>query len=197
MDGQSIPARTLEEMRAERIAAIADPKLRQDCDAIVKARDEKLALERDRQQQTYDKRVDELRALMIKSANAPQLTPPGMRSPYLGKDGHERATTDAKAQILTLDHSYLKNVAKEYNDKIDKRLDAPHENQAAREPARLQSAELQRGTVVPMKPVRAPNRYAELIGRQKYAERANQAEPNREKEMDPTRQQQRQRGLQR
>ena len=154
-------------------------------------------LERDRQQQTYDKRVDELRALMIKSANAPQLTPPGMRSPYLGRDGHALATNDAKAQIQTLDHSYLKNVAKEYNDKIDKRLDAPRENEAAREPARLPSAELQRSTVVPMKPVRAPNRYAELIEKQNYAERANQAEPNREKEMDPTRQQQRQRGLQR
>jgi hypothetical protein len=197
MDGQSIPPRTPEEIRAERIAAIADPKLRQDLDGIAKARDAKLLQERDRQQQTYDKRVDELRALKMKSANAPQLTPPGMRSPYLGKDGHELATSDAKAQIQTLDHSYLKNVAKGYNDQIDKRLDAPRENQAARDPARLPSAELQSGTVIPMKPVRAPNRYAELIEKQNYAQRANQAEPNREKEMDPTRQQQRQRGLQR
>jgi len=120
-----------------------------------------------------------------------------MRSPYLFKDGHERATSDAKAQILTLDHSYLKNVAKQYNDQIDKRLDAPRENEAAREPARLPSAELQRGTVVPMKPVRAPNRYAALIEKQNYAARANQAEPNPQKEMNQAQQNQRQRGLQR
>jgi hypothetical protein len=44
---------------------------------------------------------------------------------------------------------------------------------------------------------RAPNRYAELIKQQNYAERANQADPNRDKDMDPTRQQQRQRGPQR
>jgi hypothetical protein len=198
MDGQSISRRTPEEIRAERIATIADPKARQDLDAIAKARDAKLAQERDKQGRNFEKRVSELRDQKIRSANAPQLMPRGMRSPYLGKDGHERATLDAKAQIQTLDHSHLRNVAKEYNDRIDKRLDAPREIQLAREPARLQpGAEPQRGPVAPMRPARGPNRYAQLIENQNYAERAKQPEPNREKEMDPARQQQRQRGLQR
>ena len=186
--GQSIPRKTPEEIRAERIAAIADPKLRQDLDEIAKVRDTKLALERERQQQTYEKRVVELRQQKMNSANAPQLVPRGMRSPYLGENGHARATSDAKAQIQTLDHNHLKNVAKEYNDQIDKRLDAPRENQAARDPAR--------GSVTPMKP-RAPNRYAELIERQNYADRAQKAEADRQKEMNQAQQQQRQRGLQR
>jgi hypothetical protein len=47
-----------------------------------------------------------------------------------------------------------------------------------------------------MKP-REPNRYAALINQQNYAERAKQLDANREKDMDPTRQQQRQRGPQR
>jgi hypothetical protein len=196
MDGQSISRKTPEEIRAERIAAIADPKLRQDLDALVKARDAKLVQDREKQEQNFDKRVGELRDQKIHSANAPQLTPPGMRQPYLGKDGHERATFDAKAQIQTLDHSHLKNVAKQYDDQIDKRLISPRENQAAREPARAQQAAESR-TVTPMKPARAPNRYAALVEKQNFAERAQQAEANRKQEMDPARQQQRQRGLQR
>jgi hypothetical protein len=194
MDDQSISRKTPEEIRAERIAAIADPKLRQDLDAVAKARDAKLVQEREKQEQNFDKRVGELRDQKIRSANAPQLTPGGMRPPYLGKDGHERATIDAKAQIQTLDHSHLKNVAKQYNDQIDNRLDAPRENLAARA---QQAAESQRGTVTPMKPARAPNRYAALVEKQNFAERAQQAEANRKQEMDPARQQQRQRGLQR
>jgi len=184
MDGQSRSQKTPEEIRAERIAATVDPRVRQDLDAIAKERDAKLALEREKQRQTYDNRVEELRALKMKSANAPQLAPRGMRSPYLGKDGHERATIDAKAQIQTQDYNYLKNVAKEYNDQIDKRLDAGRENQAAR-------------TVIPMNPVREPNRYAKLIEQQNYAERAQQAQAERQKQMDQAQQQQRQRGLQR
>jgi hypothetical protein len=48
-----------------------------------------------------------------------------------------------------------------------------------------------------MSPARGPNRYAALIGQQKYDERANQAEANRKNEQDITQQQQRQRGPQR
>jgi hypothetical protein len=145
MDGQSGPQKTPEQIRAERIAAITDPKMRQDLGGIANARDAKLAQERDKQQQNFDKRVVELRDQKIKSTNAPQLTPAGMqRQPYLGETGHARAANEATAQIKTQDQQYLKNVAKEYNVQIDNRLDA-----------------------------------------------------NREKDMDPTRQQQRQRGPQR
>lgn len=45
--------------------------------------------------------------------------------------------------------------------------------------------------------MRGPNRYAELIEQQNYPERAKQAELDRQKDMDPAQQQQRQRGLQR
>ena len=184
--GQSGSQKTPEEIRAERIAAINDPKLRQELDAIVKARDAKLAEEREKQRQTYDGRVADLREQKINSANAPQLTPQGMRTPpYLGDIGHARAEKEAKAQIQAHDINYLKQVAKEHNDRIDKRLDAPRENQ--------------RAELVPVQATRspAPNRYAELIARQNYAERAKQAEPAREKEQAQTQEQQRQRGLQR
>jgi len=107
MDGRSNSQKTPEEIRAERIAAVSDPKLRQELDVIAKARDAKLVQERERQEQTFDKRAAELRDQKIRSANAPQLTPRGMRSPYLGERGHARATIDAKAQIQTLDHSHL------------------------------------------------------------------------------------------
>lgn len=196
-DGQSSSRKTPEEIRAERIAEIRDPKLRQKLEGIANTRDAELAQARESQLQNYDKRVAELRDQKIRSANAPQLIPPGMRSPYLGEDGHARAGIDAKAQIQTQNHDYLKKLAKDHNDQIDKRLDAQRENQAGRDLSRLQppGAELERDSVTPLS--RAPNRYAELISQQNYAERAKQAELDREKEQDPARQQQRQRGLQR
>jgi len=63
-------------------------------------------------------------------------------------------------------------------DQIDKRLDAPRENQLARTPSERQEVEPERG---PAKS-RGPNR---------YAERAKQAEPDRAKERDPARKPQR------
>jgi len=195
MDDQSIPRKTPEQIRAERIAAIDDPKLRQQLDEMVKARDTQLAQVQDRQKETFDKRVEELRDQKIKAANAPQLTPSGYRSPYLGRDGHALAEGQAKAQVVKHNSEYLKGVAKEHNDQIDKRLDAPRE---ATRPAALQlsaTQNLQRGPVARSTP--KPNRYAELIERQQYAARAKEAEAQRTKEQDNTQQQQRQRGLQR
>jgi hypothetical protein len=87
--------------------------------------------------QTFDGRVADLRDQKIRSANAAQLAPSGMRPPpYLGDIGHLRAENEAKAQIQTLDKDYLKQVAKGHNGQIDKRLDAQRENQAAAEPER-------------------------------------------------------------
>lgn len=193
-DGQSRPPKSPDEIRAERIAAIADPKMRHELDAIANSRDAKLAQELEKQQQNFDKRVVELREMKIRSANAPQLTPSGMqRAPYLGDAGQARAHSEAKAQIQTHDREYLKNVAKEYNDQIDNRLDAHRENQAGRTP---QPGGAEPGGPATLTPRRGPNRYA-VIDQQNYAERAKQAEINRENEQDPARQQQRQRGLQR
>lgn len=184
--GQSRAQKTPEEIRAERIAAVGDPKLRQELEGISKARDTELERVHERQKEKFDTRVAELRDQKIQSANAPQLTPSGMRTPYLGDIGHLRAENEAKAQIQTHDINYLKQVAKDHNDQIDKRLDAQRENQAVAEP--------ERG---PADRSRAPNRYAELISQQNYAERAKQAELAREKEQTQTLQQQRQRGLER
>jgi hypothetical protein len=175
-----------EEIRAERIAAVGNPKLRQELEGIAKARDTELARVHERQKETFDGRVAELRDQKIRSANAPQLTPTGMRPPpYLGDIGHARAEKEAKAKIETNDIDYRKQVAKSHNDQIDKRLDAPRENQ--------------RAELVPVQATRfpAPNRYAALISRQNYTERAKQAELAREKEQAQTLQQQRQRGLER
>ena len=149
MDGQSIPRKTPEQIRAERIAAIDDPKLRQQLDEMAKARDAKLAEVQDRQKQMFDKRVEELRDQKIKAANAPQLTPSGYRSPYLGRDGHALAESQAKAQIVKHNSEYLKGVAKEHNDQIDKRLD-----DASREATR--PAAIQRSTA-PNPPVANPS----------------------------------------
>jgi len=184
-DGRSTPQRTPEEIRAERIAAVSDPKLREGLDGLVKARDLELVRVREQQKEVFDKRVADLRDSKIKSANAPQLTPSGMRQPYLGDSGHLKAENEAKEKIQTLNNDYLKQVAKSHNDQIDKQLDAPRENQ--------------RAELVPVQATRSPaaNRYAALISQQKYTERAQQAELAREKEQSQTLQQQRQRGLER
>ena len=195
MDGQSGPPKTPEQIRAERIAAIGDPKMRQELATIANSRDAKLAQERDKQEQKFDTRVAELRDQKIRSANAPQLTPSGMqRTPYLGDIGHARAANEAKAQIKTLDQQHLKDVAKEYNVQIDNRLDAHRDNQAGRA-IQPPGTELERGPAT-LRPTRGPNRYA-VIDQQNYAERAKQAETNRKNEQDLTQQQQRQRGPQR
>src|ERR1700677_2637468 len=94
-DVRSSFQKTPEQIRDERIGAVTDPKGRQELDGIVKARDAELARVRERQDQTYDKRVAELRDQKIRSKNAPQLTPPGMRTPYLGEIGHARAEKEA------------------------------------------------------------------------------------------------------
>jgi len=186
--GQSIPRKTPEEIRAERIAAIDDPKLRQQLDDMTKARDAQLAQVQDRQKETFDKRVEELRDQKIKAANAPQLTPSGCRSPYLGRDGYALAESHAKGQIQKNDTQYLKNLAREHNDQIDKRLDAARE---ATRPAALQRSA---ATNLPApRSLPKPNRYAALIESQNYAARAKEAEANREKENQQDRQQHRQR----
>ena len=131
--------KTPDEIRAERIAAVDDPKLRQELEGITKTRDAELASVRERQDQTYEKRVAELRDQKIRSKNAPQLTPPGMRTPYLGEIGHARAEKEATAQIRTHDHEYLKRIAKDHNDLIDTRLDAQREKQAGRSPSAQRS----------------------------------------------------------
>jgi hypothetical protein len=184
--GQSGAQKTPEEIRAERIAAVDDPKLRQELEGLAKARNAELALAREQQKEVFDERVAKLRDQMIRSANAPQLTPPGLRPPpYLGGDGHLRAENEAKAKIQTLNNDHLTQVARSHNDHIDKRLDAPRENR--------------RAELVPVQATRspAPNRYAALISRQNYTERAKQAELAREKEQASALQQQHQRGLQR
>ena len=50
MDGQSGPPKTPEQIRTERIAAIGDPKMRQELATIANSRDAKLAQERDKQE---------------------------------------------------------------------------------------------------------------------------------------------------
>ena len=175
--GQFTPQKTPEQIRAERIAAVADPKLRQELDAMVKARDAQLVRDEARQTETFDKRVADLRTQKTNSANAPQFMPSGMLSQYRGKDGYERAHSHAETQIRTHDREYLKNVTKEHNLQIDKRLDAQHEN------------------VIPL---RRESRAADLISQQNYGERAKQqAELDRQKTQDPARQHQQQRDLQR
>ena len=195
-DGRS--SKTPEQIRAERIAEIGDPKVRQELDGLASTRDADLAQVRASQVQNNDKRVRDLTNLKMRDAHAPQLTPPGMRSPYLGENGRAIAASDAKAEIQTLDYQYLNNRAKEHNDQIDKRLDAHRENQAGRDLSGHQpSAAVPQHESVTTFMSRAPNRYA-VIDQQNYAERAKkQAELDREKEQDPVRQQQRQRGLQR
>ena len=174
--GQFSSQKTPEQIRAERIAAVADPKTRQELDAMVKARDAQLVQVEARQKETFDKRVADVRTQKTNSANGPQFVPSGMLSQYRGKDGYERAHSHAETQIRTHDREYLKNVTKEHNLEIDKRLDA-HEN------------------VIPIRP---QSRAAELITQQNYGERAKQqAELDRQKTQDPARQQQQQRDLQR
>jgi hypothetical protein len=174
-DGRSTSQKQPEQVRAERIAAVPDSKLRHELDAMVQARDAQLLRDRARQEETFDKRVADLRTQKTNAANAPQLMPSGMQSQYRGKDGYARAERDADIQIRTHDREYLKNVAKEHNIEIDKRLDA-HEN---------------------VTPLRPQSRAAELIANQNYAARAQEAEAGRQKEQDTARQQQRQPGLQR
>lgn len=52
-DGQSRSQKTPEQMRAERIAAVRDPKMRQELDAMVKARNAQLVQDKARQDETF------------------------------------------------------------------------------------------------------------------------------------------------
>lgn len=123
--------KTPEEIRADRIAAVTDTKLRQDLNELVRAREAALAETRETQKQNYDKHVAEIREQKMNSANGPQLTPPGMQTrSYFGVGGYERATMDAKAEVLRQYQNGLKNVALPYNQQIDHHLDA-HERDHA------------------------------------------------------------------
>lgn len=183
---QAETRKTLEEKRAERIAAVADPGLRRDLDALVKARDAKLSVMREVQAQRYEKDVADIRKQKMKSVNGPQLTPPGMKPrPYIGPDGYVRATMDAKVEVARQYQNALKSEAKPYNDQIDKRLDAEHVNQSGRGPA------------IPTSPERGPNRYAALIDKQNYVGRANDQEAERQRTQEQEREQQRRRSMNR
>ncbi len=130
-DGQAKNRKTPEEIRADRIAAVTDPKTRQEIDEIVKARDAKLIETIDRQKETLEKRVAVLAEKKMRNADGPHLTPPGMQlQPYIGKSGLARAESDARAQIQTSDHKYRQVIATPYNRDIDHRLDA-HERDHA------------------------------------------------------------------
>ena len=193
MDGPSIPPKTPEQIRAERIAAIDDPKLRQQLEEMVKARDAKLAEVKDQQDKNFDKQVQQLRTQKINSAHGPQLLPPGEVSRYRGPDGFRRAHADADLQVRTHNPQHLTAVAKAHNDQIDKHLD-----DASREATR--PAALQRSAATNNIPVARslpkPNRYAQVIDSQNYAARAaKEAEANRQREREQ--QQQQQRGPQR
>jgi hypothetical protein len=194
MNAQSIPPKTPEQIRAERIAAIDDPKLRQQLEEMAKARDAKLAEVNDQQNKIFDERVQRLRTQMTNSANGPQFMPLGEQSRYRGKEGYERADADARLQIQTHHRDYLIAVAKQHNDQIDKHLD--NTSREATRPAALQRSAPTNATNLP--PARSnpkvPNRYAQVIDSQRYAARATEeAEANRARE----REQQRQRGPQR
>jgi len=190
MDGQSIPLKTPEQIRAERIAAIDDPKLRQQLEEMVKARDAKLAQVKDQQDKNFDKQVQQLRTQKINSAHGPQLLPPGELSRYRGPDGFRRAHAEADLQVRTQNPEYLNALAKQHNDQIDKHLE-----NASRQATR--PAALQRSAPPNLPAARSlpkPNRYAQVIDSQNYAARAaKEAEANRARE----REQQRQRGPQR
>jgi hypothetical protein len=188
-DGRSSTQKTPEQIRAERIAAIADPKLRQELDGLVKTREAHLAEVRDRQKETFDSRVAQLAQQKINSANAPQLTPSAMRpTPFLGTEGQARAHEESDHKVKSLDIDYRNKIAKEHNDHIDKRLDAARENQIVRTPPDREAADSDRG---PAPRSQGPNRYAELIKAQNYTERAKRAEADREKERNAARKPQR------
>jgi hypothetical protein len=117
--------KTPEEIRAERVLAVTDPKVKEELAELAKTRDAKLAEAREIQKQRYDKDVVAVRDQKIRTANGPQLTPPGMQPrPYLGVSGHERATMDAKAEVLSRYNTWLRHDARPFNDAIDKKLDA-------------------------------------------------------------------------
>ena len=134
----------------------------------------------DRQQETFDARVAELRDQKIRSRECPTLIPSGMRTPYRGAGGHETAHSEAKAKIQMQNAEYLNKVANDHNVQIDKRLDAQQ-----KDPLRPESGPR-------TEPLRRVDLPAELRRARKTTGRTA-----REKEQDQTQQQQRQRGLQR
>jgi hypothetical protein len=197
MAGQSIPPKTPEQIRAERIAAIDDPKLRQQLEEMVKARDAKLAEVKDQQDKNFDRQVQQLRTQKINSAHGPQLLPPGELSRYRGPDGFRRAHADADLQVRTQNPQFQNAVAKEHNNQIDKHLD--NASREATRPAVLQrSATNATNLPSPRSNPKAPNRYAQVIDSQNYAARAaKEAEANRQREREQQQQRQQQRGPQR
>lgn len=123
--------KTPEEIRAERVLAVTDPKVKEGLDELAKTREAKLAETREIQKQRYEKDVAAVRDQKIRAANGPQLTPPGMQGrPYLGVAGQERATSDAKAEVLSRYNTWLRHDARPFNDAIDKKLDAYDKSRA-------------------------------------------------------------------
>jgi hypothetical protein len=104
-------------------------------------------------------------------------------------------------QIKALNDAYVEKTAKEFNVQIDKGLEAYREKHLENKAGLESSARQEQGANAPLvsltRSPRQPNRYAALVAKQNYAERAKQAELGREKEQDPTRQPPRDRGRER
>ena len=161
-DGQAKTRKPPEQIRAERIEAVKDPRVRQELDELVKARDAKLAEIIERQKETYAERVQTLRNKKIRNLNGPHLTPPGLQPrPYLGTGGHARAETDAKAQIQTQDHKYRERVARPYNEQIDRKLDAYERARADSSRGNPPSVE-----ITPRRLVKFEDRFPEAVKRE-------------------------------
>jgi hypothetical protein len=191
-DGQSAPPKTPEQIRADRIAGVDDPQVRQELEKLAAARNTELSKTRERQEEVFAQRATELRDLKLRNARAPQLTPPGTRSPYLGPNGFALATRDAELQIRAENNEYLRKIAKDHNNQIDQRLDAHRDNQAARDPSVVRLDVSQRG------PATKPGEpdYAKIID-PNIANRAKELDAERQRNQEHQREQKRHRGPQR
>lgn len=121
--GQPPPERP-EIVRRQQIAAIADPTVRAELQAILKNRDTDMANTRRDQQQRHPAEREELATVVKNSRNGPRLTPSDQREgPLLGEAGQAKALAIADGQLATRNNAELDRIKTSANQNADKRLD--------------------------------------------------------------------------
>ena len=105
--------KTLEEIRAERIAAVTQPHVRTEIDKLINDRDAKLAQINERHVQGFDKDVAYTMASRADATRNPNYRGPAWPA-------HRAAAIQA---VQIKNRAELDREAKPYNERIDKRLD--------------------------------------------------------------------------
>jgi hypothetical protein len=124
MDNKGKP-KTAEEIRAERIANLKDPKALAVIAKIEQERNEKLAELRIYQRANFDKWVEQVARQRGQYLNGPRHDPPGHKQgPVIDKDDQQKLRDDAKAEVLRQTKNQERATNMLFDRRTDRELDA-------------------------------------------------------------------------